>query len=143
MRLRHFVLAALLAATPVSARAEIVVLQDPDKWIEEALADISAGKTDEFARNFLKIIDKPRMFDSFAGNLRVLGRIAPPVFIEKISDAKYGPALRQVMYVGLYNQTDYMYFKFTLKKNRGGWLISNFEFKSEPGDLFPAGWGPP
>jgi hypothetical protein len=126
----------------VLARADIVVLQDPDKWIEQALKNIAAGKTDDFAREFLKVIDKPGSFDSFAGNLRVLGRMAPPVFVEKISDTTYGPALRQVMYVALYNRTDYMYFKFTIKKNRDGWLISNFEFKSEPGDLFPNGWGP-
>jgi hypothetical protein len=30
-----------------------------------------------------------------------------------------------------------VYFRFTIKKNVGGWLISNFAFKSEPSELFP------
>ena len=137
MRISALAFAVMLALAPVAARAEIVVVQDPDAWIEAALKDIAAGKTDDFARNFLKIIDKPNIFDSFSGNLKVLARIAPPVFMEKVQDVKYGTALREVIYLALYRQTDYMYFKFTMKKNNNGWLISNFEFKSEPADLFP------
>jgi hypothetical protein len=137
LRIHMIVLAAVLALTGANARADVVVLKDPDAWIETALKDISAGKTDDFARNFLKLIDKPDIFDSFSGNLQVLSRIAPPAFMEKVQDVKYGAALREVIYLALYNQTDYMYFKFTMKKNSGGWLISNFEFKSEPADLFP------
>ena len=143
MRILKLAFIALLTLSSVAARAEITVLPDPDKWIESALQDISRGKTDDFARNFLKLIDKTSIFDSFAGNLRVLGRIGPPVFVEKVQDTKYGTALREVTYVALYRQTDYMYFKFTIKKNKGGWLISNFEFKSEAADLFPKGFVTP
>ena len=137
MRILKLAFIAFLALGPIATRAEITVLPDPDKWIETALQDISQGKTDDFARNYLKLIDKSGIFDSFSGNLRVLSRIGPPVFVEKVQDTKYGTALREVTYVALYRQTDYMYFKFTIKKNKGGWLISNFEFKSEAADLFP------
>ena len=143
MRILKLAFIALLALGPVAARADVTVLPDPDKWIETALQDISQGKTDDFARNYLKLIDKSGIFDSFSGNLRVLSRIGPPVFMEKVQDTKYGTALREVTYVALYRQTDYMYFKFTIKKNKGGWLISNFEFKSEAADLFPKGFVTP
>jgi len=128
---------AVLTFAPLAARADVAIVQDPDKWIESALQDIAQGKTDDFARNFLKLIDKSNLFDSFSGNLKVLGRIGAPAFMEKVQDVKYGTALREVIYLALYRQTDYMYFKFAMKKNRGGWMISNFEFKSEPADLFP------
>jgi hypothetical protein len=140
LRIHAIVFAAVLALTCAAARADVVVLDDPDKWIETAIKDISAGKTDDFAHNFLKIIGKENIFDSFAEKLQVLGRIGPPIFMEKVQDVKYGTALREVVYLALYRQTDYMYFKFTIKKNNNGWLISNFEFKSEPADLFPKGF---
>lgn len=143
MLTRPLAILAVLVATMAPVRADIVVVADPDKWIEQALQDISQGKTDEFARNFLTLIDKPNIFDSFAGNLRILGRIGAPVFMEKISDVKFGSVLREVIYLALYRRTDYMYFKFTMKKNRGGWLISNFEFKSEASDAFPKDFATP
>ncbi len=143
MRIRQLAVVALLTLVPVTTRAEIVIVADPDKWIEAALQDIAEGKTDDFARNFLKLIDKASIFDSFSGNLRVLSRIGPPVFMEKVQDTKYGTAMREVIYLALYRQSDYMYFKFTIKKNRGGWLISNFEFKNEAADLFPKGFATP
>jgi hypothetical protein len=33
-----------------------------------------------------------------------------------------------------------MYFRFVIKKNKGGSAITNFAFKSEPGEIFPAGF---
>jgi hypothetical protein len=36
-----------------------------------------------------------------------------------------------------------MYFKFIVKKNRNGFAITNFVFKNEAGDLFPAGFAVP
>jgi hypothetical protein len=143
LRIRTIVFAAVLALTGAAARADVVTVQDPDKWIEAAMKDIADGKTDDFARNFLKLIDKPNIFDSFSANLKILNQIAPPVFFEKVQDTKYGTALREVIYLALYRQTDYMYFKFTMKNNKAGWLISNFEFKSEPAELFPKGFVAP
>ena len=96
MRILKLAFIALLALGPIAARADVTVLPDPDKWIETALQDISQGKTDDFARNYLKLIDKSGIFDSFSGNLRVLSRIGPPVFVEKVQDTKYGAALREV-----------------------------------------------
>jgi hypothetical protein len=129
----------LIALCPAGF-ADIVVLPDPDKWIESALEDLTHGKTDDFARNYLKLIGKPEAFDSLAGNVRILSTLGPPVFTEKMSDEKFGSAVREVVYVTLYRQTDYMYFRFVIKKNNGGWAITNFSFKSEPGEVFPAGF---
>lgn len=128
----------LLALYCGQVRADVVVVADPDKWIEQALGDITQGKTDEFARNFLTLIDKTGNFDAFAGNMRMLAKLGTPAFVEKVSEVKFGDnVMREVIYLALYGRTNYTYFKFTVKKNRGGFLISNFEFKVEPADLFP------
>jgi hypothetical protein len=140
MRIRAPFVMIFLLMLCVAGRAELVVLQDPDKWIESAMQDITRGNTDEFARSYLKLINKPESFDAFAGNLSVLKRLTPLIFMERVSDVKFGTALREVIYVALYKEFDYMYFRFTIKKNRDGWVISNFQFKSEPGELFPAGF---
>ena len=132
--------AFFIAAALAPARADITVVPDPDKWIEQGLKDIAQGKTDDFARNYLALIDKSNSFDPFAANLRVLQQFGAPVFMEKVVDAKYGGALREVIYLALYRRADYVYFKFVIKKNSGGWLISDFAFKSEASELFPEGF---
>lgn len=134
---------AVLIAALAPVRADVTIISDPDQWIGQALQKISQGRTDEFAREFLKLIDQPNSFDSFAGNLRVLSQLGAPAFMDKVVDVKYGDALREVVYIALYHRTDYMYFKFTIKKNVGGWLISNFAFKNEASDLFPPNFAPP
>jgi hypothetical protein len=140
---RFCAIIAVIAATIVPVRADVMIISDPDQWIDQALQKISEGKTDEFARDFLKLIDQSDSFDSFADNLRVLSQLGPPAFMDKVVDVKYGDALREVIYVALYRKTDYMYFRFTIKKNVGGYLISNFAFKNEASDLFPPDFTPP
>ncbi len=137
MRVRCLVAIALVISAMAPLRAEVGVVADPDKWIEQAVANLSQGRTDEFARNYLSLIDKPNSFDSLAGNLRALVPLGAPAFMDKVVDVKYGAALREVIYLALYRQTDYVYFRFTIKKNLNGWLISDFSFKSEPAELFP------
>ena len=134
---RLFSVLIFFAAALAPARADITVVPDPDKWIAQGLKDIAQGKTDDFARNYLALIDKSNSFDPFAANLRVLQQFGAPVFMEKVVDVKYGGALREVIYLALYRRTDYVYFKFVIKKNSGGWLISDFAFKSNASDLFP------
>lgn len=140
---RLVVVIAVVVASLSPARADITVVPDPDKWIQQGLKDIAQGKTDDFARNYLALIDKPNSFDQFAANLRVLQQFGAPVFMEKVVDEKYGGALREVIYLALYRQSDYVYFKFVMKKNSGGWLISDFAFKSNASDLFPPGFATP
>ncbi|HEY0440555.1 MAG TPA: hypothetical protein VGD36_10820 [Xanthobacteraceae bacterium] len=140
MRLAALLAAAFIATSTLTAAAEVEIVKDPDAWVDGALKQLTAGKTDDFARSYLKLIDKPGSFDSFAGGLRVLSRIGAPAFVDKVVDQKYGTALREVVYVAQYQRTDYIYFKFTIKKHRDGWMISNFKFENETGDLFPKGF---
>ena len=142
MRAPIFVVALLLAFGPVALRAEIQTVPDPDQWIAQALKDITEGRTDDFARNYARMIDKPDAAESLSGALRVLQQVRP-AFLEKAWETKAGTAMREVIYVALYGQTDYIYFRFVTKRNRNGWLISHFEFKGEPGHLFPPGFARP
>jgi len=137
MSLRAVFLAALLALACPPARADIVVVSDPEEWIQSALQDITRGRTDDFSRNFLTLIDKLDALESFSKEMSVLSRIAPPVYVEKVYEQKFGTVMRESVYLALYNKTDYVYFKFVAKKNRDGWLISKFEFKIEPAEAFP------
>ena len=143
LRRAALLLSAFLFFAPATSRADVVVVPDPDKWITEALDNIAAGRTEEFAREFLRVIDKPNDFDSFHRDVAILGQIGKPAFLEKISDEKYGDVLRQVIYVALYRQVDYVYFRFVVKKNRNGYAITNFQYKDEAADLFPAGFRGP
>jgi hypothetical protein len=143
VRLAALLFSAFLVFAPAASRADIVVVPDPDKWITQALDNIAAGRTEDFAREFLRVIDKPNDFESFHRDVAILGQIGKPVFMEKVSDEKYGDVLRQVIYVALYRQVDYVYFRFVVKKNRNGYAITNFQYKDEAADLFPAGFRGP
>jgi hypothetical protein len=119
-----------------------VALSDPDAWMRQSMQAIAQGKTDDFAREILRLLDKPDGFDALAGNMRVLSTLGSPAFTEKVIDSTFGSALRRVVFVNLYKGTDYVYFQFVLKKNRNGFAVTDFKFKSEPSALFPAGFGP-
>jgi hypothetical protein len=133
--------AAALMAAP-AARADIVVLKDPDAWMQETIDRIKSRKFDDVTRDFFRMIDKP-VSEPFAASLRALGGVGDPVFIEKASDSRFGDVLRQVIWVGLYGQSTYVYFSFTIKKSRGGWAVTNFRFKDEASQLFPEGYYTP
>jgi hypothetical protein len=144
MRRIGFAFALFLLLAPLPSRADIVAVPDPDKWISEALDHLAAGRTETFSREFLKLIGKPDDFDSFHRDVSVLARIGKPVFMQKVSDEKYGgDTLRQVIFVALYRDVDYIYFRFVVKKNRDGFAITNFQFKDEAADLFPANFRVP
>ncbi len=139
--LKVVLLAAALLAAP-AARADIVVLKDPDAWMQDTVEKIKDRKFDEVTRDFFRLIDKP-VSEPFAASLRGLGNMGDPVFIEKAADSRFGDVLRQVIWVGLYDQSTYVYFAFTIKKSRNGFAVTNFKFKTEAGQLFPEGYYTP
>jgi hypothetical protein len=137
---RAALFAAFLWFAPAPAGADVVLVPDPDKWIETQLKNLTEGQTDEFANQFVKLIDKESSLESLAASIRPIAQMGKPAFLEKVSDLKYGSALREVVYLALFRRTDYLYFKFIMKKNTNGWLITNFEFKNETSALFPKGF---
>ena len=137
MLLRAALFAWLLALASPAAHADVVLVSDPDEWIQSALQDITQGRTDDFSRNFLTVIDNLAALESFSGEMRKLSQMGSPAYVEKVYEQKLGSVLRESIYLALYNKTEYVYFKFVAKKNRDGWLMSKFEFKIEPGELFP------
>ena len=58
MFLRTAVLALFFMLAPLPGQAKVTIVPDADNWIEAALQDIAQGKTDEFSRKYLKLIDK-------------------------------------------------------------------------------------
>jgi hypothetical protein len=140
VRARELVFALVLALSPVSAFADIVILPDAEKWVEAAVKELAAGKTDEFANSYLKIIDQPQLLPQLAERLKPIQQLGQPAFLERVMDQRFGTSVRQLIYVALYNKTDYGYFKFVIKKNRGGWAVTSFDFRVEPGDAMPRGF---
>jgi hypothetical protein len=47
---------AVIVLLAFTARADIVVVSDPDAWIEQAMRDITEGRTGDFARNFSEMV---------------------------------------------------------------------------------------
>jgi hypothetical protein len=125
-------LALAPAVTYAQAPApQITILPDAEKWVEAAVQELINGKVEEFSRTYAQMIGQPQTTEVLLRRLGVIKTLGQPVFYEKVLDQRYGTSLRQVVYLALYRQTDYAYFKFTIKKNRGGWVVSRFDFRME------------
>lgn len=136
------VAAAWLALAPVATCAQapapqIAILPDAERWVEAAIRELVNGKLEEFSRTYAQMIGQPQSTEVLMRRLGVIKTLGQPVFYEKVLDQRYGTSLRQLVYLALYRQTDYAYFKFTIKKNRGGWVVSSFDFRIEGGEIFP------
>jgi hypothetical protein len=145
VRARELVFALILALAPVAlapvpTSADIMVLPDAEKWVEAAVKELASGKTDEFATAYIKMIDQPQLLQQLTERLKPIQQLGQPAFLERVADQRFGTSLRQLIYVALYKSSDYGYFKFVIKKNRGGWAVTSFDFRVEPGDAMPRGF---
>jgi hypothetical protein len=58
-------------------------------------------------------------------------------FSKKVIDNEVGGALRQIIHYSYVEQVGFIYFRFNFKMTSKGWVLANFNFKSESAELFP------
>jgi hypothetical protein len=58
-------------------------------------------------------------------------------YSDKIVDNTYGKSLRQIVYYCFVENIGFIYFRFNFKMSGHGWILANFNFKTETNELFP------
>lgn len=129
---------ALLCGTAAAAQPSRV--DDPAAFSETIVRDFTAHVPD-MARSIAAAIGRPETAEGLTRSLQQFAgkRID---FADKVVDQKYGTALNQIVYYTFIDDFGFLYLRFNFKRTTTGWILSNFTYRSETDELFPAGFGP-
>jgi hypothetical protein len=135
LRLFRTSILLLLALTQFAAAAPVRI-QDPAKFCGEIFDGASQFKSDELASKIATAIGKP---ESAEGLEKALGIIHDKKidYAKKVLDKDFDGALRQIVYYAYVDEIGFLYFRLNFKMTSGGWILANFNFKSETNELFP------
>jgi len=111
-------------------------VQDPGKFCDDLFADISPFRSAEIAEKVAAAIGKPEAAEALTNGLKLLeGRKID--FAKKVIDKDFSNALRQIVYYAYVENIGFVYFRVNFKMTSTGWILANFNFKSETIELFP------
>jgi hypothetical protein len=137
--MRHLFRAALivLIAFAGSAFADSAMrIQDPGKFCDDLFADISPFKSSQIAKKIAVAIGKPEATETMTNGLKLLDDKKID-FSKKVIDRDINNALRQIVYYAYVENIGFVYFRINFKMTSTGWILANFNFKSETNELFP------
>jgi hypothetical protein len=137
--MRHLFRAALivLIAFAGSAFADSAMrIQDPGKFCDDLFADISPFKSGQIAKKIAVAIGKPEATETMTNGLKLLDDKKID-FSKKVIDRDINNALRQIVYYAYVENIGFVYFRINFKMTSTGWILANFNFKSETNELFP------
>ena len=127
----------IFVALTGSSRADpIARVQDPGKFCEDLFANISPFKSGEIARKVAAEIGKPEVAQTLENAMKLLDDKKID-FSKKVIDKEFSNALRQIVYYAYVENIGFLYFRSNFKMTSTGWILANFNFKSETTELFP------
>jgi hypothetical protein len=125
----------LAFGSPALADAPIRV-QDPAKYSQELFSNISPFKASEIARKVAATIGKPEAAETIENGLKLLDGKKIDIS-RKVIDRDINGALHQIVYYAYVENLGFLYFRLNFKITSTGWILANFNFKSETNELFP------
>jgi hypothetical protein len=134
-RLFQAVIIALVALTG-SALADPVRIPDAAKFCDDLFADVSSFKSGDIATKVAAAIGKPEARETLQNGMKILeGKKID--YWKKVVDKDYSNSLRQIVYYAYVDNIGFLYFRLNFKMTSTGWILANFNFKSEGNELFP------
>jgi hypothetical protein len=137
--MRHLFRAVLivLIASAGSAFADPAMrIQDPGKFCDDLFANISPFRSGDLAKKVAAAIGKPEATETMTNALKLLDDKKID-FSKKVIDRDINNALRQIVYYAYVENIGFVYFRVNFKMSSTGWILANFNFKSETNELFP------
>lgn len=136
--MRSFCLALItVLAFTTSAFADAAVrIEDPEKFVIDLFGTPPRLNGAEIAKTIAITIGKPSVADTVENGLKVLDGKKIEAF-KKVIDNDFGGALRQIVYYTYVPDIGFVYFRFNFKLAATGWILANFNYKSETEELFP------
>jgi hypothetical protein len=111
-------------------------INNPEKFAADVVQTIANGASNDAAMTISEAIGQPGSLSAIQGALRVFdGKNFD--FSKKVIDNEVGGALRQIIHYSYVEQAGFIYFRFNFKMTSKGWVLANFNFKSETTELFP------
>ena len=129
--------ACALSWPPLLAIAEPKYVDDPDKHAAEVVPNSWPRVILRRWQRRLPIsIGKPDSADSLKNALGMLGG-KPIDYSDKVIDNTFGKGLRQIVYYSYVVNIGFVDHRFNFKMSSKGWILANFNFKTETNELFP------
>jgi hypothetical protein len=135
-RLVQGVVVIFLALTGVAFADQPARVQDPGKFCDDLFANISPFKAAEMSKKIAAAIGKPEAAAALENGMKIL-QDKKIDFSKKVIDKDISNALRQIVYYAYVESVGFLYFRINFKMTSTGWILANFNFKSETNELFP------
>jgi hypothetical protein len=119
-----------------AAVADPARVQDPGKFCDNLFANISPFKSADMATKVAAAIGKPEAVENLENGMKLL-EDKKVDFVKKVIDKDINGALRQIVYYAYVENAGFLYFRLNFKMTSTGWILANFNFKSEVNELFP------
>ena len=136
MRGFYLVLVVALALTTSAFADTAPRVNDPEKFSSDIFGNPPQIDPARMAKTIAATVGKPSLADTVEKALGVLDGKKIDI-LKKVRDDQYGDALRQIIYYSYVPDLGFIYFRFNFKLTSTGWILANFNFKSETEELFP------
>jgi len=102
----------------------------------EVMRQLSNNEVASVSKMISDTIGKPSYADNVqnAPNALTSKKIG---YSDKVVDHSFGKGLRQIVYYCFVENIGFVYFRFNYKMSKHGWILANFNFKTETNELFP------
>ena len=137
----RFIRACLFGLIALSLHSTIAIadaqrIDDPDKYAGEVTALLSNNDVASVSKKISDAIGRPSDAEKLQSALNVFTS-KKSNYSDKVIDKTFGKSLRQIVYYCFVEDIGFVYFRFNFKMSSRGWLLANFNFKSETNELFP------
>jgi hypothetical protein len=135
------ILFQLVLASPFANAGTTERFSEPSKIAEELTGVLAVGDAKLLAQRIVTIMGVQDQKASLEGAFGyIAGKKAD--YSEVVYDKWYGTSLRRIVSIASYSDLTFLYVRYTFKRTRDGWVLVNYDFKTETQDLFPQGYAP-
>jgi hypothetical protein len=111
-------------------------IDNPEKFAADVVETIANGASNDAARSIIEAVGQPASLSSLQSALHAFdGKKFD--FSKKVIDNEISGALRQIIHYSHVENLGFVYFRFNFKMTSKGWVLANFNFKSEAAELLP------
>lgn len=132
----------MLRAAPAAAQAQPTI-EDPAANSQALLGKLETDGSEQFTDEVIRLLKGGRGRDELVKNLRRFGKKKPDLS-GVVYDRNYNNLIRIILIYSKYDDNiPFLYYQFTYKMTKAGWVMTNFRFESETSRAFPEGYAAP
>ncbi len=131
-----FAIALAWHSSSVAQTFNLKPVDDPARFSADLMQMVAKSTMKDVGAAIAEATGQPAMAQNVQNGMQLLeGKKFD--FVGKVVDKQFEGALRQIVYYTYVENLGFMYFRFNFKKTSQGWVLAQFNFKSETQELFP------